>query len=152
MTDLNEEIRIWMREKNKELSTLTMNEYQERTADTAIYPGKGTPLGLIYCALKGAGEAGEFAEHVGKAMRDDGFAGPHEIRFTAEAESRIVENRPLTAERRLKLAHEIGDELWYCASKARELGYTLGEIARMNLEKLADRQKRNVLAGSGDSR
>lgn len=139
-------------EKLEQMTDLTFDEYQERTADTAIYPGKGTPLGLIYCALKGAGEAGEFAEHVGKAMRDDGYAGPHDIRFTNETETRTVPAQALTPDRRQKLAHEIGDELWYCASKARELGYTLSEVAVMNLEKLADRQKRGTLQGSGDSR
>lgn len=134
------------------MTNISMNEYQERTADTAIYPGKGTPLGLIYCALKGAGEAGEFAEHVGKAMRDDGYAGPHEVKFSVENESKIIAGQPLTEDRRKKLAHEIGDELWYCASKARELGYSLSQIAEMNLDKLKDRQQRGVLAGSGDER
>src|SRR5688572_7118544 len=45
-----------------------LDEYQRIATQSAIYPGKGTPLGLNYVALKGAGEAGEFAEHVGKAM------------------------------------------------------------------------------------
>src|SRR5690606_28110831 len=48
-----------------------MDDYQRIATKSAIYPGQGTALGLAYVALKGCGEAGEFAEHVGKAMRDD---------------------------------------------------------------------------------
>lgn len=47
---------------------------------------------------------------------------------------------------------EISDVLWYLAAAARELGFTLEEIATYNLAKLADRKARGVLAGSGDNR
>ena len=40
----------------------------------------------------------------------------------------------------------------YLAAVANELGADLGEIANNNLKKLADRQARNVLGGSGDNR
>ena len=113
-----------------------LDEYQTAHLGTAVYPGKGTTLGLIYVALKGAGEAGEFAEHVGKAIRDDNFA----------------ESGVLTDDRRDKLMKEIGDELWYCAAKATELGLNLSEIARANLDKLVSRKERGVLGGSGDDR
>jgi len=113
-----------------------LNLYQRLATGTAIYPGQGSPLGLIYVALKGAGEAGEFAEHVGKAMRDDGFAGDGE----------------LTPERRALLIKEIGDELWYLAAKCNELDITLSEAALINVNKLRDRQTRGTLRGSGDDR
>ena len=50
------------------------------------------------------------------------------------------------------LAPEIGDILWFCALLAKELGYDLADIGRMNLEKLRDRQERGVLKGNGDKR
>lgn len=121
---------------------MKLDDYQRAAADTAIYPGKGTPLGLMYVSLKYNGEAGEFAEHVGKAIRDDQFG-------------QLVTPRHqvlLTPERRLALKKELGDGLWYIAAAAKELGYTLSEIAEENIAKLASRKERGVLGGSGDNR
>jgi NTP pyrophosphatase (non-canonical NTP hydrolase) len=118
---------------------LTLNEYQDFAAQTALYPeaGKQKPIGLIYAALKGAGEAGEFAEKVGKAIRDEGYA---------------TEKDELTFEKRGALIKEVGDLLWYCAAQARELGVTLEEVARHNIMKLTDRAERDMIKGSGDER
>lgn len=120
----------------------SLDAYQNIAQRSAIYPGKGTPQGLLYVALKMNGEAGEFAEHVGKSMRDDGYA-------------QIINGEQyvnLTPERRALLIKEIGDELWYLAAAAKELGIPLSEAAAVNLEKLADRTERDKLSGSGDER
>lgn len=116
---------------------MNMDDYQRRAAETAIYPGQDSSLGLIYAALKGAGEAGEFAEKVGKAIRDDGF---------------MVSQSHLTEERTFALVKELGDELWYVAMKARELGYDLSSVAELNLQNLQGRASRGTLQGSGDDR
>lgn len=125
---------------------MTLDEYQSRTSDTAIYPGKGTPLGLIYCGLKLAGEAGEVAEKIGKAIRDDGMI-------------EVYDDDPVMAymsgvepEREQAIKGELGDVLWYVASLARELGFDLSDIAQSNIDKLADRKQRGVLSGDGDNR
>jgi NTP pyrophosphatase (non-canonical NTP hydrolase) len=47
---------------------------------------------------------------------------------------------------------ELGDILWYIAVVADCLGISLEEVARMNIEKLAARQKKGTIAGSGDER
>lgn len=127
---------------------LTLNAYQTRTADTAIYPGKGTPLGLIYCGLKLAGEAGEVSEKIGKAIRDDGLVGP----VPGDDPHTVYVEHSVTPERREALKGELGDVLWYVASAARELGYDLADIASANLDKLASRKARGTLSGSGDNR
>lgn len=49
----------------------TLNMYQRIATKSAIYPGKGTPFGLMYAAL-GLAEAGEVQNKVKKAFRDDG--------------------------------------------------------------------------------
>ena len=109
---------------------MDISEYQRRSRATAVYPDAGH--NLAYPALGLCGEAGEAAEKVKKAMRDDGGV--------------------LTEERREALAAELGDVLWYVAQLATEAGLDLGEIAGDNLAKLLSRQERGVLQGSGDTR
>ena len=108
---------------------MELSEYQRLSRRTAGYPREAW---LAYPALGLAGEAGEVAEHVKKAIRDDG----------AE----------VSAERREAIAKELGDVLWYVAQLATELELELEEIAAGNLEKLLSRQRRGVLHGSGDDR
>lgn len=49
-------------------------------------------------------------------------------------------------------AQELGDVLWYLAMSADALGYSLSEIADMNLDKLRGRKERGTIGGSGDER
>jgi len=107
-----------------------LSEYQQRSRATAVYPNAGD--NLTYPALGLCGEAGEVAEKVKKALRDDGGV--------------------LTEERRAALAAELGDVLWYVAQLATEAGLELDTIADENLSKLLSRQARDVLQGSGDAR
>lgn len=104
--------------------------YQLRSRATARYPDAGS--NPIYPTLGLGGEAGEVADKVKKVLRDQGGV------FSAE----VVAS--------LKL--ELGDVLWYVAQLATELGLDLDQIAEANLEKLASREARNVIAGSGDNR
>lgn len=126
-----------------------LDEYQKVASGSAIYPGQGTPLGLAYCGLKLNGEAGELAEHVGKAMRDDGLMSAQLINSDGTGGTSMGK---LTPERRELILKEIGDCLWYLGALCRELGTTLSFVALMNLRKLYDRQERNALQGSGDER
>ncbi len=128
-----------------------VNAYQRIALKSAIYPGQGTPLGLIYTALKLNGEAGEFAEHVGKAMRDDGLMNGIYVDNGAVQDAPTSE-QALTNARFLALAKELGDGMWYIAAAAKELGLTLEDVMTINLEKLADRSARDALRGSGDER
>ena len=107
-----------------------LSDYQKRSRATAVYPDSGD--NLTYPALGLCGEAGECAEKVKKAIRDDGGV--------------------LSDERRAALAAELGDVLWYAAQLATEAGLDLDEIAEDNLAKLLSRRDRGVLQGSGDAR
>lgn len=109
---------------------LTFQEYEERARTTAQYPAVGK--NIIYPTLGLNGEAGEVAEKVKKMIRDrDGV---------------------LDIATEQAIAKEIGDVLWYCAMLAHEIGIPLEFIATMNLNKLADRKKRDAIGGSGDDR
>lgn len=108
---------------------LTLIKYQELAVETAIYPRAEA---LLYTVLGLNGEAGELAEKAKKMIRDD--AGI------------------LTEERRRAMIKELGDVLWYVATTAKELGVSLEEVAKTNLNKLNSRKTRGKLKGSGDDR
>jgi NTP pyrophosphatase (non-canonical NTP hydrolase) len=124
---------------------LTLNDYQIRTGATAVYPGKGTALGLLYTTLGIADEGGEAAGKIKKALRDDALVhvtGPDGQLHCGK----------LSPERRVMFKKELGDVLWYIARAAAEAGFNLGDVAAANLAKLEDRKERGVLQGSGDDR
>ena len=108
---------------------MELAEYQRLSRSTAQYPRQEA---LTYPALGLAGEAGEFADHAKKVIRDDGGV--------------------VTPERREAMAKELGDVLWYVAQLASELELELEDVAQGNLDKLFSRQRRGVLSGSGDDR
>lgn len=138
------------------------DEYQRIAIKSAIYPGQGTVMGISYCAHKLAGEAGEFNDHFGKAMRDDGlldlrihhYKYPLVARYADELGEPVYTcvTKSLTPERKEFLIKEIGDCLWYLSALCTELGISLFSAMMLNLAKLKDRTDRNVLQGGGDNR
>lgn len=118
-----------MMEDDEEVG-MTLDEYQDLAIESAIYDPK---FAVVYPALKLAGEAGEVAEKIGKRLRD--------------MDGDLTDPEWLDA-----VALELGDVLWYVAALARDIGWSLEDIADRNLSKLASRQQRGVLGGSGDYR
>lgn len=124
---------------------MDLRDYQLAAEETAIY-GESVDtimeevdhayirsmLALHYPALKLNGEAGELAEEIAKAIRDD--------------------NGAITAGREAAIRKELGDVLWYCAAIATEMGWNLSYVAEDNLRKLQNRKARGVLGGSGNDR
>jgi NTP pyrophosphatase (non-canonical NTP hydrolase) len=113
---------------------MEINDYQQRAAETATYPGVGN--NFVYPTLGLAGETGEVVEKIKKLMRNDG----------------VVAAKDIPEEKRAEVAKEMGDVLWYLAQLGTELGVTLEEAATKNLEKLASRRERGVLHSEGDNR
>ena len=58
----------------------------------------------------------------------------------------------IDADKRIEIAKELGDVLFYVAMLADDIDYQLSEIAQMNIDKLTDRKERGHLRGSGDNR
>lgn len=104
--------------------------YQKQSRVTAVYPNVGD--NIVYPTLGLTGEAGEVAEKVKKIIRDHGGV--------------------MTDDTRAAIAGELGDVLWYVAQIATELGLSLDDVARGNVEKLSSRARRGVIGGSGDNR
>jgi len=115
---------------------MTLDEYQEACLDTAFYPHS-----MVYPALGLASETGELLGKIKKLVRDDGM--PLDIDDVPET---------LDHETTKQLALEVGDCLYYLAVLADDIGYSLEEIADMNMKKLKDRKSRGTLEGSGDTR
>jgi len=109
---------------------MDFNEYQKESRKTAIYPQKGN--NLIYPTLGLVGEAGEVAEKVKKLIRDKNFVVDEEFKEGVKK--------------------ELGDVLWYLAQLCTELGISMEDVAKTNLEKLFSRLERGKIHGSGDER
>ncbi|MEU7867852.1 nucleoside triphosphate pyrophosphohydrolase family protein [Dactylosporangium sp. NPDC049140] len=109
---------------------MDLDEYQRAALRTAAPRDKRNEL--LHLVLGLVGESGEIAEKFKKWVRD------HD-----SEESRID---------RADIAKELGDVLWYLAVLADYLDLSLDDIATNNLAKLASRQSRGVLGGSGDNR
>lgn len=125
---------------------LSLGRYQEGTKRTAIYgesideilrsPYKDETLKLLlrleYLSDGLTGEAGEVASQVKKAVRDD---------FGV-----------FTVSRQDAMFKECGDVLWYISQICNEMNWKMEDVMDYNLTKLADRQQRDKLQGSGDDR
>lgn len=112
---------------------MSFNEYEKIARGTAMYP-KDTLSSISYLALGLNGEAGEVAEKVKKMIRD-----------TDDIQEALVEKK-------MDLALELGDVLWYVSQLCSEIGISMEEVAEMNINKLKSRKSRKKITGSGDFR
>jgi len=108
---------------------MTIDEYQQWTINTAIYPGagKGGLDELLYLALGLNGEAGEVAEKVKKLFRDGTFDTELFIK-------------------------ELGDVIYYWARLCEAVNVDASEVILENQWKLNSRLERGKIQGSGDER
>jgi len=127
---LEEEARKYMQDKLFIDEIITPDLYENLAGQTAIFPKEKA---LEYLALGLTSEAGEVAGKVKKLIRDGEDVEGFELK-------------------KIAIASEIGDVLWYCAMMAKEVGVPLNEIMKDNLKKLHGRKERGTLSGSGDER
>jgi len=127
---IEEEARQFMQDKLLIQEVITPDLYENLAGQTAIFP---KDKALEYLALGLTSEAGEVAGKVKKLIRDGEDMEGFELK-------------------KIAIASEIGDVLWYCAMMAKEVGVPLNTIMQENLRKLHDRKERGTLQGSGDDR
>ena len=127
---LEEEARKYMKDKLFIDEVITPDLYENLAGQTAIFP---KDKALEYLALGLTSEAGEVAGKVKKLIRDGDDVEGFEMK-------------------KIAIASEIGDVLWYCAMMAKEVGVPLNTIMQENLKKLHGRKERGTLQGSGDTR
>lgn len=109
---------------------MNLNDYQTAALRTAAPKDKKNEVFHLILGL--TGEAGEIAEKAKKIVRD--------------------KNSDFSQLDTADLTKELGDVLWYVAVLADHFDIPLEDVGAKNIAKLADRQKRNVLGGSGDNR
>lgn len=109
---------------------MDLNEYQQSALRTAGPKDKKNELFHLILGL--SGEIGEIAEKSKKIVRDK------DSDFSQWDRDDIVK--------------ELGDVMWYTAVLAAYFDISLEEIGKKNIAKLADRQARGALEGSGDNR
>lgn len=123
---------------------MELNEYQERAMETCLPESEN----FAYMMLNLVGEIGEFAGKVAKSIRkgqmlvdDNALQIVGDVATVADVD-RLHEG----------LKAEAGDILWQLSGLCSVNGWSLEEIARGNLEKLANRKERGVVDGDGDNR
>ena len=109
---------------------MNLNDYQQAALRTAAPRDKFNELFHLLLGL--VGETGEIAEKAKKIVRDK------------DSDFSQWDTEDLTK--------ELGDTLWYVAVIADYFDIPLENVAQLNIAKLADRQNRSMLSGSGDNR
>jgi NTP pyrophosphatase (non-canonical NTP hydrolase) len=109
---------------------MNLNDYQTAALRTAAPKDKKNEFFHLVLGL--VGESGEIAEKVKKIVRDQ------------DSDTSKVDAEDLKK--------ELGDVMWYVAVLADHFNISLDDVAEMNIAKLASRQQRGVLGGSGDNR
>ena len=110
---------------------MNFNDYQTQASQTATFDNDDLQYALMYIGLGIGGESGEILEKIKKYIR----------------------NKDISKEElRSGLKSEIGDVLWYLSQLARMLKIPFDEVAEASIAKILDRQSRNVIKSSGDTR
>jgi len=108
---------------------MTINDYQDWTKTTAIYPPERA---MDYLVAGLCSEAGEVAGKYKKIIRDkDGIVDVQDS---------------------YDIVSELSDVLWYVARIADTVGWDMSDVIDVNVSKLTDRQERDAIGGSGDVR
>jgi len=107
-----------------------MSDYQQAALRTAAPQDKHNELFHLLLGL--VGETGEIAEKAKKIVRD--------------------KNSDFSLWDTEDIKKELGDVLWYIAVIANYFDITLEDVAALNIDKLANRQRRRLIGGSGDNR
>lgn len=112
---------------------MELNEYQKKAMTTCMASSNN----FSYMFLNLVGEVGEFASKVAKSIRK---------------EENCIEYNDLgvTATNNEELQKEAGDILWQLSGLCTVMGWSLEEVAKQNLDKLAARKAVGTIDGNGD--
>lgn len=129
---------------------MELNEYQKRAMSTCMPSCEN----ISYMLLNLVGEVGEFSSKIAKAIRKKqvsigGRTVINRNRFT------VIDDNPEALDFDIlafdeELRKEAGDILWQLSGLCSVMGWSLNDIAKMNLDKLAKRKEAGTIVGNGD--
>lgn len=120
---------------------MELNDYQKAAMTTCMDSSRN----IAYMQLNSQGEGGEFASKLAKAIRK-GWAmiNKNKLEYLcSDLEKKNLE---------IELKKELGDELWQLAGKCEVMGWSLQDVADLNLLKLKVRKQKGRIDGNGDNR
>lgn len=125
---------------------MELKEYQEKAMTTCMDSCRN----ISYMLLNLTAEVGEFAGKVAKAIRQEKVT----IRNNKLSPNWLFERSCVETfvEMDEELKKEAGDILWQLSGICSIMGWSLEDVAQTNLDKLASRKSRGVIAGNGDNR
>ena len=128
---------------------LTLNMYQRHVTFTTSPNDYPDEYKKLYPLLGLFGEAGEYSEKILTAvcMLINGSQINEQLKKILRDKKGNFDQDTV-----LLIIKELGDQLWYIAKAAEDLGYSLNEVAIINLNKAINRQENNKVLGDGDDR
>lgn len=116
---------------------MDLNEYQQKAMSTCM----PTSSNYVYMAEGLVGEVGEFMSKVVKGIKKGNLMITNNQIFITDTMAEETEKG---------LIAELGDVLWFVSGIASVLGYSLEDVAKRNINKLAQRKQNGTIDGSGD--
>lgn len=117
-----------------------LDEYQTRAMGTRL----DSCDNVTYMAFGLVAEVGELADKIAKWKRkNDVYVSGDRLVFNTWQTGEVDEKH-------VALMKELGDVLWFVAGLAEHFGYSLSEVAEMNLEKLAERKTQGTIVTHED--
>jgi NTP pyrophosphatase (non-canonical NTP hydrolase) len=118
---------------------MELKEYQERAMTTCMESSNN----FSYMFLNLVGEVGELASKVAKDIRKGNA-------YISGGSNLYYNDFPELSQHEVELMKEAGDILWQLSGLCTVMGWSLEDVAQMNLDKLAARKAVGTIDGCGD--
>ena len=126
--------------RSKEQHVKGLDEYQTRAMSTRL----DSCDNVTYMAFGLVAEVGELADKIAKWKRKkEAYVTDDRLVFDTWQMNEVDEKHA-------ELMKELGDVLWFVSGIADHFGYSLSEVAEMNLEKLAGRKSKGTIVTHED--
>ena len=132
---------------------MELNEYQKAAMSTRL-PSSDNFSYMMFGLVEEVGElAGKISKGIRKGVSSIGLDSEvAEQMSPGDVEANDIYFLDAAEDQREAIKKELGDVMWMVAGITDELGWSLEEICRENLRKLADRKARGKIDGCGDER